>query len=176
VLISGKVLVAASSRCTSGNQDCFASAPQSIHPSAPPADRRQNSPVQHLIVKSANLDFRPKGFLCPVARFADLSWQPEFRKAGELLLRRQLHVMAGNAFMVRDGFVVDQRPFCKIGIGDNHASGAFTGRISNPLRHILSFAVGSSTNDRNPELGFFPPWSRLIDAARKPPYPFVVIF
>ena len=35
--------------------------------------------------------------------------QAKFGQAGELLLHRELHVMAGDAFVISDGFVVDQR-------------------------------------------------------------------
>src|SRR5258708_27701433 len=42
------------------------------------------------------------------------SVEPKLRQAGELLLHRKLHVVARNAFMVSNRFVVDQRALGKL--------------------------------------------------------------
>src|SRR5690349_15855939 len=56
--------------------------------------------------------------------------EAELGQPGELLLHGELHVMAWNAFMVGDGFVINKRAIRKIGCGHNNAAG--------------SLAVGSS--------------------------------
>ena len=50
--------------------------------------------------------------------------KPELGQSVELLLHGQLHVMSGNALVVSDRLVVDERASGEVGSGDHHASGA----------------------------------------------------
>src|SRR5579859_1011592 len=50
------------------------------------------------------------------------SVEPKLGQAGELLLHRKLHVVARNAFMVRNRFVVDQRALGELGGCHHHAT------------------------------------------------------
>ncbi len=49
----------------------------------------------------------------------------EARQAGEPLLNGELHVVAGNALMIGDGFVVDEGTLREVGGGDGDAAGVF---------------------------------------------------
>src|ERR1700681_2102112 len=50
--------------------------------------------------------------------------QAELRQPGQLLLHRQLHVMSGDAFVVRDRLIVNQRALREVGGGDDDAARA----------------------------------------------------
>ena len=54
--------------------------------------------------------------------------EAELRQPCELLLHRQLHVMSGDAFMVGDCLVVDERALREIGGGNDDATGALAVR------------------------------------------------
>src|ERR1035437_6488153 len=48
--------------------------------------------------------------------------QPEFRQARKLLLDGKLHVMSGNAFVIGDSLIIDQRALRKVRGRDHHAA------------------------------------------------------
>ena len=47
--------------------------------------------------------------------------QAELGQSLKLLLNRKLHVMTGDALVIRNGFIIDQRAISKVGGGDHHA-------------------------------------------------------
>src|SRR5215831_13931724 len=59
--------------------------------------------------------------------------EAEFGQPSELLLNRELHVMAGNAFMIGNGFVIDERAVSKVGCSHYHAAGALAVRSARDI-------------------------------------------
>src|SRR5450631_1849695 len=89
----------------------------------------ESSVVAHRILVEANLFAGLLGVQRPTLDVARvLSVTAKLWQARQLLRDRELHVMAGYAFVICDGFVIDERALRKVGHSDDHAAGAFAVR------------------------------------------------
>ena len=79
--------------------------------------------------------------------------QAELGQPGELLLDGKLHVMAGNAFVIGDGFVIDERAVREIGSGHDDAAGALAVRSAGNVVGCGRRLEGGYGLDRDRRLG-----------------------
>src|SRR5271154_5176191 len=97
-----------------------------VHHQAHGAKQLRGKPavIGNRILVKADLPAELFGVKCPalcVGRETQ-SVNTELRQTGELLLYGELQVMAGNAFVVGDGLVVNQRALRKVRSSDYHAA------------------------------------------------------